>query len=111
MSDPWTTKCIPSGGSVDNKDIYNRRNGKRPNDQMVKVLQDTIEQSRASVSKKLVEAKKTLNLDLVKESIENMRGACTIVYPMGLPPHDPIQAIRGLIYSINENLISFKFGL
>ena len=44
MTDPWTTKCVPSGGSIDNKDIYNRRNGKRPNDQMVKVLQDTIKQ-------------------------------------------------------------------
>ena len=63
---------------------------------LIKVLQDTIEQSRAAVSKKLVEAKKALTLDLVKESIENMRGACTIVYPMGLPPHDPIQAIRVL---------------
>ena len=63
---------------------------------LIKVLQDTIEQSRAAVSKKLVEAKKTLTLDLVKESIENMRGACTIVYPMGLLPHDPIQALRVL---------------
>ena len=44
LTDPWTAKCKPSGGSVDNKDIYNRRNGKRPTDQMVKVLQDTIAQ-------------------------------------------------------------------
>ena len=63
LKDPWTEKCIPSGGAVENKgmiwiffliftgetdysfaqkDIYNRRNGQRPNDSMVKILQDTI---------------------------------------------------------------------
>jgi len=92
LTDPWTAKCKPSGGSVDNKDIYNRRNGKRPTDQMVKVLQDTIAQSREAVSKKQVDAKKSLTLDTVREAIDNMKGAVTIVYPMGLPPHDPIQA-------------------
>lgn len=42
LKDPWTEKCIPSGGAIENKDIYNRRNGQRPNDNMVKILQDTI---------------------------------------------------------------------
>lgn len=42
LNDPWTEKCIPSGGAIENKDIYNRRNGQRPNDNMVKILQDTI---------------------------------------------------------------------
>lgn len=27
----------------------------------------------------------------VQEAIDELRGAVTIVYPMGLPPHDPIQ--------------------
>merc|ERR1712128_33789 len=83
LTDPWTAKCEPSGGSIDNKDIYNRRNGKRPTDQMVKVLQDTIAQSREAVSKKQVDAKKSLTLDTVREAIDNMKGAVTIVYPMG----------------------------
>ena len=49
-------------------------------------------QSREAVSKKQVDAKKSLTLDTVREAIDNMKGAVTIVYPMGLPPHDPIQA-------------------
>ena len=27
----------------------------------------------------------------MQEAIDELRGAVTIVYPMGLPPHDPIQ--------------------
>jgi len=92
LKDPWTEKCIPSGGAIENKDIYNRRNGQRPNDNMVKILQDTITKSKESISKKKIEEKVALTLEMVQESIDNMKGACMIVYPMGLPPHDPIQA-------------------
>jgi len=92
LVDPWTEKCVPSGGPVDNKDIYSRRNGKRPNDSMVKILQDTIAKAREMISKKRVEQRECLTLEAVKEAIDNMKGACMIVYPMGLPPHDPIQA-------------------
>jgi len=92
LKDPWTEKCIPSGGAIENKDIYNRRNGQRPNDSMVKILQDTITKSKESISKKKIDEKVALTLEMVQESIDNMKGACMIVYPMGLPPHDPIQA-------------------
>jgi len=92
LKDPWTEKCVPSGGAIENKDIYNRRNGQRPNDNMVKILQDTITKSKESVSKKKIDEKIALSLEMVQESIDNMKGACMIVYPMGLPPHDPIQA-------------------
>jgi hypothetical protein len=27
----------------------------------------------------------------IQEAIDELRGAVTIVYPMGLPPYDPIQ--------------------
>ena len=27
----------------------------------------------------------------IKDALDQMRGAVTIVYPMGLPPHDPIR--------------------
>ncbi len=27
----------------------------------------------------------------IQEAIDELRGAVTIVYPMGLPPHDPIR--------------------
>jgi len=82
LKDPWTEKCIPSGGAIENKDIYNRRNGQRPNDNMVKILQDTITKSKESISKKKIDEKVALTLEMVQESIDNMKGACMIVYPM-----------------------------
>lgn len=30
-------------------------------------------------------------MEMVKEALDQLRGAVTIVYPMGLPPHDPIR--------------------
>ena len=58
------------------------------------------------MSKKLIDEKKSLTLDLVKEAIDNMKGACTIVYPMGLPPHDPIQGT--VRYISGRNIFELK---
>ncbi len=41
--------------------------------------------------KKQVEANVCVTMDLVKEALDQLRGAVMIVYPMGLPPHDPIR--------------------
>lgn len=30
-------------------------------------------------------------METVKDALEQLRGAVMIVYPMGLPPHDPIR--------------------
>lgn len=30
-------------------------------------------------------------MEMVKEALDQLRGAVMIVYPMGLPPHDPIK--------------------
>ena len=35
---------------------------------------------------------KCVRLPTIQEAIDILRGAVTIVYPMGLPPHDPIRA-------------------
>lgn len=32
-----------------------------------------------------------VNMEMVKDALEQLRGAVMIVYPMGLPPHDPIR--------------------
>ena len=29
--------------------------------------------------------------DIIRDALDKVRGAVTIVYPMGLPPHDPIR--------------------
>lgn len=41
--------------------------------------------------KKQVEANVCLTMEMVKEALDRLRGAVMIVYPMGLPPHDPIK--------------------
>ncbi len=44
-----------------------------------------------SLSQKQAEMNTCLTLKAVQEQIDILRGACTIVYPMNLPPHDPIR--------------------
>ena len=38
-----------------------------------------------------VKADVCLTIDKVKQALDQMRGAVMIVYPMGLPPHDPVR--------------------
>ena len=65
-----------------NKDIYSRRNGHAPNENMKKVLTDTIEKAKAMISKKLVDQKIEMTLETVQEAISVLKGAVMIVYPM-----------------------------
>lgn len=41
--------------------------------------------------KKQVQANVCVTMDMVNEALAQLRGAVMIVYPMGLPPHDPIK--------------------
>jgi len=40
---------------------------------------------------KLVESNSLMTSTIVKDTLDLLKGAVTIVYPMGLPPHDPIK--------------------
>nr|XP_056714907.1 cilia- and flagella-associated protein 298 [Euleptes europaea] len=91
LKDEWAEKCIPSGGSVFKKDEIGRRNGHAPNEKMKQVLKATIEESKALISKKQVQANVSVTMDMVKDALDQLRGAVMIVYPMGLPPYDPIR--------------------
>ncbi|CAB0012469.1 unnamed protein product [Nesidiocoris tenuis] len=91
LKDDWGEKCVPSGGWTLNKDPVGRRNGKQPNQKMQEVLNKTIEEARARISKKNVGANKCLNHKAIHETLDILRGATMIVYPMGLPPHEPIR--------------------
>ncbi|KAI1903396.1 hypothetical protein AGOR_G00026750 [Albula goreensis] len=92
LRDEWQDKCVPSGGAEFNKDEIGRRNGHAPNGKMKEVLKKTVEEARSLVSKKQVMAKVSITMDMVKEALDQLRGAVMIVYPMGLPPHDPIRS-------------------
>ncbi|XP_007247301.2 cilia- and flagella-associated protein 298 [Astyanax mexicanus] len=91
LKDEWEERCTPSGGAEFNKDEIGRRNGHAPNERMKTVLRKTLEEAKALISKKQVQANVCVTMDLVKEALDQLRGAVMIVYPMGLPPHDPIR--------------------
>lgn len=91
LKDEWEEKCTPSGGAEFNKDEIGRRNGHAPNERMKTVLRKTMEEAKALISKKQVQANVCVTMDMVKEALDQLRGAVMIVYPMGLPPHDPIR--------------------
>ena len=98
LTDPWIEKCVPSGGSIGmksrlitfilkrmlvvNKDIYSRRNGYAPNQNMSKVLTDTVTKAKELVSKKLAEQKIEMTMETVEEALSVLKGAVMIVYPM-----------------------------
>ncbi|KAM7374414.1 hypothetical protein PAMP_007071 [Pampus punctatissimus] len=91
LRDEWEDKCVPSGGPVLRKDEIGRRNGQAPNEKMKEVLMRTVEEAKALISKKQVQANVCVTMEMVKEALDQLRGAVMIVYPMGLPPHDPIR--------------------
>ncbi|XP_008425473.1 cilia- and flagella-associated protein 298 [Poecilia reticulata] len=91
LKDEWEEQCIPSGGEIFRKDEIGRRNGHAPNDKMKKVLMRTVEEAKALISKKQAQANVCVTMEMVKEALDQLRGAVMIVYPMGLPPHDPIR--------------------
>lgn len=91
LVDEWSERCIPSGGYVDRKDELGRRNGRAPVEKMSSILEKTIKDAKEKISKELVQRDISLTQAKIQEVIDEVRGAVTIVYPMGLPPHDPIQ--------------------
>lgn len=91
LSDAWADKCAPSGGFVFCKDPVGRRNGRQPMVPMQEMLKKATEDAKAMINKNLVAMNKPLILKDVEEAMHILKGAVTIVYPMQLPPHDPIR--------------------
>uniref|UniRef100_A0A8C6EI64 Uncharacterized protein n=1 Tax=Microcebus murinus TaxID=30608 RepID=A0A8C6EI64_MICMU len=82
LRDEWGEKCMPSWGLV---------NRQAPNEKMKQVLKKTIEEAKAIISKKQVEARVCITMEMVKDALDQLRWAVMIVYPMGLPSYDPIR--------------------
>ena len=59
---------------------------------MKEVLSKTVKEAKDMISKKQVDSSICVTQKTVCQALDILRGAVTIVYPMGLPPHDPIQA-------------------
>ncbi|NWI87657.1 CF298 protein, partial [Pitta sordida] len=91
LRDEWAERSVPSGGSVFRRDELGRRNGHAPNEKMQQVIKKTIEEAKALISKKQAQANVCVTAETVADALEQLRGAVMIVYPMGLPPHDPVR--------------------
>lgn len=91
LVDTWADSCTPSGGYNLTKDPVGRRNGRQPLPQMQEMLRKTVSDALAMIDKKLVSENKMLLQKNIKEALDLLRGAVTIVYPMQLPPHDSIR--------------------
>ncbi|XP_033635637.1 cilia- and flagella-associated protein 298-like [Asterias rubens] len=91
LKDEWEEKCTPSGGMILTKDHTGRRNGHACNDKMKEVFSKTISEAKKAVSKDQVKANVCMTRQIVGDAKDQLRGSVMIVYPMGLPPHDPIR--------------------
>ncbi|GAB0094784.1 Cilia- and flagella-associated protein 298 [Sergentomyia squamirostris] len=89
--DPYVDKCIPSGGYLPNPDPIGRRCGRQPTVDMQKVLEKAMADAKELITKKLVNSGKSLEFRQVQEALNILKGAVMIVYPIELPPHDPIR--------------------
>jgi len=91
LKDEWAEKCIPQGGARENVDAIGRRNGQAPQENMSELLNKTVKEAKDMISKKKVQAEAYVTQSTVKEALDILRGAVMIVYPMNLPPHEPIR--------------------
>ncbi|XP_064628521.1 cilia- and flagella-associated protein 298-A-like [Lineus longissimus] len=91
LKDEWADRCVPSGGNVYRRDEIGRRNGMAPNEQMAEILTKTVKEAKDDVSNKNVAADRCVTQVTVKDALDKLCGAIMIVYPMQLPPHDPIR--------------------
>ncbi|XP_028413169.1 cilia- and flagella-associated protein 298-A-like [Dendronephthya gigantea] len=91
LRDSWADKCVPSGGFREVKDPMSKRNGQAPMENMTEIINRTRSEAMADIAKENVTAKQSLTKETIKDALDKLRGAVTIAYPMGLPPHDPIK--------------------
>ncbi|XP_045596824.1 cilia- and flagella-associated protein 298-A [Procambarus clarkii] len=91
LKDDWAETCVASGGFKENKDPCGRRNGCQPLEKMQEVLHKTIAEAKGIISKEQVKSNKCLTEQHVCDALDMLRGAVMIVFPMNLPPHDPIR--------------------
>lgn len=91
LIDTWSERCPPSGGFIKNKDPIGRRNGMQPKPNMQSVIKNAIEEAKLIVGKQKVTMSVVLTQKDIQNALDILRGATTIVYPMQLPPHDPIR--------------------
>ncbi|XP_064405079.1 cilia- and flagella-associated protein 298-like isoform X3 [Halichondria panicea] len=64
----------------------------------------TVSEAKTAISK--VKAGVCLSEEMIRDALDKLRGAVTIVYPMNLPPYDPVR----LEFEGNEELAGTQAG-
>ncbi|KAI8622149.1 hypothetical protein BC830DRAFT_1057468 [Chytriomyces sp. MP71] len=72
-----------------NPDPTGRRSGEGPLANYAEIIQATLEKARKLVSKEFWMSNQLLTVALMQEEINNISGAITIAYPMGMPDWEP----------------------
>ncbi|CAG4966302.1 unnamed protein product [Colias eurytheme] len=90
LEDPWAKRCAPQG-YIEAKDDMGRRCGLAPPPNLQEVLKKASEFAKETISKKQVDLRKCMTQKDVARALEELRGATKIVFPAGLPPHDPVR--------------------
>jgi len=91
LVDEFEEQCVPSGGFAYEADPVQRRNGRAPTKAMKEVLAKAVAEVKARVSKDNIGAGVEVTEQTIKQSLDLIKGAITIVWPMGLPPTDPVR--------------------
>lgn len=90
LTDEWSEKYFPTDGCQESTDPTCRRTGNAPTKKMAEVLSRTVAEARSAISTESIAGDTCLTLMKITDVLDMLHGAVTIVYPMGLPPHDPI---------------------
>lgn len=80
-------------GPFYNADPTGQRTGNRCDPKLGAVIEKTCTDALQAISAKQVTMRVALTPELLKEKIDNIGGAVTIAYPMGLPEWDPVPLI------------------
>ena len=91
LVDEYEEQCQPSGGFAYEADPCQRRNGRAPIRDMKNVLTKTADEAKAKVHKDNVKAGVEVGQKTITASLDIITGATKIVWPMGLPPFDPVR--------------------
>lgn len=90
------------GERIDKNQYYNAdpsglRSGNRPGPESVSTLEQVALDAESVLDMSLVTRKVAITQAILQEKLDNIRGAVTIAYPMGLPKWDTIQlTIEGI---------------
>jgi len=74
-----------------NPDPAGMRCGVSPSLQMQTVIHKTTSEATSIISPERVKSDIPLTVELCAEAVEIMRGAVSVTYAQGLPPHDPVR--------------------